>query len=278
MITKLQVTGPKHTPVEWWDKVFPKKKTWTFKEGVNILWGPNGSGKTTILKLLARMMHCDQGGISTVTHTSVGVLAGKHKWSDAKPKLGVKVEHDGKPVVFYDPHAQVGLDCGGSAFDWDFGMEGIQNAMMKGSSGELAMARFNSVMQRIGEEIEVKVPTKNPDDWTKLALGALQPAIEEGQRTILMDEPDANLDWRIKLMMWDWISGLRRKEGAAPVQFIIATHSPMALRVKNAHYIEMKKGYKSMAIGVLKIAGLWTDEHENSEVKKEKEESKSTQK
>ncbi|MBN2576864.1 MAG: AAA family ATPase [Deltaproteobacteria bacterium] len=60
-----------------------------FNDRINVLFGPNGSGKTTILKTLAAASGCGRGG-----------------WSDGRrPEplpYGVKVERDAQPVFYQD--------------------------------------------------------------------------------------------------------------------------------------------------------------------------------
>jgi hypothetical protein len=65
------------------------RKRLTFNDRINVLFGPNGSGKTTILKTLAVVSGCGRGG-----------------WSDGRRPgrlpYGVKVERDDEPVFYQD--------------------------------------------------------------------------------------------------------------------------------------------------------------------------------
>ena len=132
---------------------FKDKKKIAFKPGLNILVGPNGSGKSTVLRMLAESTCSFQGGVSAITEHAIsqGVDmmaglrlnggAGKHK-----DKLGLKVHHDGQPVVFSDPRQAVGLDSG--AFDDDFFEQGLAEvtAGRRQSHGQLALSRTSMAL------------------------------------------------------------------------------------------------------------------------------------
>lgn len=258
MIEKLKVIHVDTPPISWWSTPFPHKRTFTFKSGINLLWGPNGSGKSTIIKALARMTHCEQGGVSTVTSSSIKEVLGLnfHK----KDTINMSVQFDGKQVIYFEPSNQVGI--AGNSFDYDFFVEGVANASSKASSGQLAIERFARLMKRGEEEIIWKVHKDRVNDvWAKkveLIKKMLTPTIEKGPPTILMDEPDAALDWPNKLPLWKWV----QLEGVAEkVQFIIATHSIFGLWLMqhpNVHVIELKKGYREDCEVILKAAGFWS--------------------
>lgn len=69
MIYKLSIKDPAKTPVRWLAKVdaIQQQRVFEFKPGLNILWGRNGSGKTSLIKVLARLFHCEQGNHPLVT-------------------------------------------------------------------------------------------------------------------------------------------------------------------------------------------------------------------
>lgn len=64
MISALRIVDPDTACVAHWGKVEALKglEAIEFKPGLNILWGPNGCGKTTVLTAIARMLHCEQVG------------------------------------------------------------------------------------------------------------------------------------------------------------------------------------------------------------------------
>ncbi len=248
MIKSVKILDPEYTPVEWWPKVFPEKREWEFVPGMNILWGKNGSGKTTLVKLLARMMHCEQGGVSTVTNTSVSALTNRRQ----DQRVDVEVEHDGTSAVYYDPTNAIGLMGGMSAFDYDFMDSGIMNATMHVSAGQMAMQRLHSSMSSYTPEITYKTVKS---DWVEKLLA---PSIKRGPQTLLMDEPDANLDWPTKLNLWTRLD-LLAIEGR--FQLIIATHSICALRLLKANVIEIpEEGYLKESTKAVTDAGFLSEE------------------
>lgn len=158
MIEKLEVTDPSNTFISWWEKVpaLAKPRTFEFKPGLNILWGKNGSGKSTIIKLLARMFHCEASGSPVITENSIQELVDPFRYARqgdkktlSKVKDAIKINHDGQPVRCFDPSVAAGLIGGMAAFDWDFGMEGIQNTLFRGSSGQTTMFRFDKLIREI---------------------------------------------------------------------------------------------------------------------------------
>ena len=65
MIERLTISDNGDLIISWWKdvKTLKNKKIFTFKPGINIIIGKNASGKSTLLMLLARHFHCEQGGI-----------------------------------------------------------------------------------------------------------------------------------------------------------------------------------------------------------------------
>jgi predicted ATPase len=262
MIRSLNITDPARVCLPWWSDVemLQGQERIEFKPGLNILWGPNGSGKSTILKAMARMLHCEQGGTQTVTNDSFGAVFGS-KYTKGRPDIegycdGALPEHDGQPVLYFDPGALVGLLGKGAAFDWDFGMAGLQNAMFKGSAGETTMMRANSAMMTIFRNQPVPEVTwkkrcpEEPDDqsdehqvrsWEKhqTVEETLRGTLEDtGVATLLLDEPDRSLDIPVQARYWLQLGLVTTRH-----QVIAASHSVFAMDIPNAHYVEIQDDY-----------------------------------
>jgi predicted ATPase len=130
-----------------------------------------------------------------------------------------------------------------------------------GSAGQHAAQRFASIFVRAKDEVEDLSGVEHRNDYWqekhRVGIITLEPKISGGQRTVLLDEPDANLDWPNKLALWQWVQSAANE---GKVQFIVASHSPFALRLKNANYIELKKGYRELCLKIVREAGLWKED------------------
>lgn len=254
MIRSLNIKSPADQWVKWLKDVpaLKEPRRFDFKPGLNILWGANGSGKSTVLKVLARAFHCEQGYVPRVTETSVSDLFEIVRFGKQEDNRRVIdstiIDHDGQPVRFFDPSVQVGIIGGG--FDFDFGEEGILNAVSKESAGQKTMRRFDGIVNQIlsADVPEVKWnmrPGSVNELWgnrLRIVEEMLKGSGEKGPPTILLDEPERSFDYRHQLIIWRFIRSL-----ATRVQFIVASHSFFALDLPEANYIEMTPDYMQMS-------------------------------
>lgn len=273
MIHSLQITDPKATPITWWGKVeaLAHPRTFEFKPGLNILWGRNGSGKSTLIKLFAMLFHCEQSGSPVLTETSISNLFSSLSISQQrKPEsvlAGIKVDHDGQGVQFFDPSKAAGLSHGGAAFDWDFGMEGVLNATYKGSAGQTTMYRFDRLLNSLVHR-EPAPPLERRLDmdrvnalWKERILAAnliLEGKGEKGPPTILLDEPERSYDLPTQVSLWRFL-----RAAAGTHQIIVASHSLWALRIPGANYIELSPGYLEESGHALASLENWPNENPN---------------
>lgn len=251
MIELVEITDPKRTPVKWWAKVKQlKRKKVRFKPGINIIWGPNGSGKSTLLTAIAHLTHSKQSGRSVVTHQSLRAL--RPSFLSDEVLDGMQVHCDGQSVLYFCPEDTVGV-MAGAAFDDDFFLEGAQSIFSaQSSAGQQALLKFRSILQHKKKPVEWRVDQSEVAEFVQSNLSA---RCDAGPQTIIMDEPDANLDWPNRFDLWDLLRTV-----AGNFQQIIATHSPFALRCPGAHYIELERGYRKKCEAVLAAQGLWTED------------------
>lgn len=239
---------------------FKNRRKLKFEPGLNVLFGPNGCGKSTVLKILGDTMLATQGGVSAVTETAIRntvELPFGNKGA-AKDKIGLRVVHDGQPTVFCDPRQEVGLV--GGAFDDDFMRHGIIEATERHrrSHGQATASRVGAALdvlvgkQPLPKELVRKLNKASVNGaWAQaleLAEERMKPSVEKGQGSILLDEPEANFSLKWQGMLWAMLADGRT---AQRFQIIVASHSPFALRLPGAHYIDMVPGYREEVQGLL---------------------------
>lgn len=240
MIRELKITDPELTPVEWWPNIEAMKgrESIEFAPGLTIIWGPNGVGKSSIIKALAMLTHCEQGGTPKVTDHSVGKI---RRWEGGKNTVldGMSLVTDGQPTHYMAPDLNPGLMYGLAAFDYDFmgeAMEGM--GAMKTSSGEQVQRRLSILMQSVTTLTEVK-GKKNRDAAALAGLEAT-PGVELGRKTILLDEPLRSVDLDMQIKLW---TGFQRTI-FRDYQVIMASHSMFSMAIKGATYIDLKPDYR----------------------------------
>jgi predicted ATPase len=245
MIYSLKVTDPKMTSTPWWSEVetLSRVEKFEFSSGLNIIWGRNASGKSTILQLLAQWFHAFQGGRSLVTEDSIHKSRSPDRSSDFKSAIldGAEVKHDGKPVIYHDPGKRIGVSYG--HFDDDFLEEGLASAFVRGSSGQMAIHTLKkSVKQKTEPKIQFNMKKEHVNStwagWIEDIEKMLAPNAPAGPQTMLMDEPDRSLDIDNASLLWKQIPKL-----VPEFQVVVATHSPFAVNVAGAQYIDLSPGY-----------------------------------
>lgn len=246
MIRSITIHDPKRTPVPWAAKVPALLQPITFGPGLNILWGRNGSGKSTVLRLLGKLFHCEQGGETIVTHESLRALFDRQPYGEDPTAPAVAVDHDGQAVRFFDPNEAIGIKYG--AFDDDFFEEGLINTIARGSSGQTTLRRFDKILGQILDGVVPEVTWKVPrgkapppagrrsfwDDRAQLAEDMLRGAGEKGPPTVLLDEPDRSLDIANQAAVWRLL-----RSAAQTTQVIVAAHSLFALQLPEAQYVQL---------------------------------------
>jgi predicted ATPase len=90
---------------------FKANKSVVLKPGLNIFFGPNGCGKSSILRMAGLSLAAEQGGVSTVTRSWLGDV---YDYDGTSKLEGINVVHDGQPILYGNPRNAVGL-FGGQA-------------------------------------------------------------------------------------------------------------------------------------------------------------------
>lgn len=238
------------------------RKALVFRPGLNVLFGPNASGKSTVLQMLATHLAAAQGGISTVTEAWVREVVdfglGRRGCGTPSLRLGFRVVHDGQPVLFADPRQAVGLAAGGCAFDNDFFDQGVQNTLTRGkvATGEQTLRRLDAVLAVL--QGKAAMPTAIQATISKNAVNSIwEEAISLAETllvpglpavggaaplpTILLDEPESGLGIPLQARLWNVLAETAQ---ARTYQVIVASHSVFALGLGGAHYLDTAQGYR----------------------------------
>lgn len=247
--------------------IFKNSDTINFKKGLNVIFAPNGSGKTTVINMLAHATHSREWGYSRVTRKSIQEkdwlkdITKEEKeernlsWYRAGPfavEPFFTVNHDGQAVAFCDPKFLVGGFGADDTLNFGYEYMSVHKEEMiniKGSTGKKnkhRMSLINSILN--GEETlnEVVFDDKNIlnrlDSYTaeKANYEYLTASIPLGQKTLLIDEPESALDLKEKI---SWFSTLEEKIKSQNLQVILITHSELALSFTNANFLTVKENY-----------------------------------
>ncbi|CAH7409390.1 putative AAA_23 domain-containing protein [Vibrio chagasii] len=226
-----------------------------FKEGLNIIAGPNGSGKTSILKAIAHHLAANDSGMSMLTPNwtaNISTSGGALTDQELKLENYIEIEHDGQPIFFGDPTRTIGISKYGQLDD-AFYTEGTmeQLAMSEESSGERTSRRMMPFLElltsggvELPDSIAVNLPKGTPSFE---AIGRLaiehnfRASIPKGVTTILLDEADSALSLLNQILLWERV--LKDKSIYKNFQVIVVSHSSLSLDVEGAHYIDLKDGW-----------------------------------
>jgi predicted ATPase len=223
---------------------FKQHETMDFKPGLNIIFAPNGTGKSTILKVLAQFTASEQGGVSTLTNSWSQDVMG----FDGGNLKGLNVQHDGQPVMYTNPREAVGLIGGMAGFDDDFFDQGIMEVQLHQSTGLTTLHRMNRILSVLTGKSEFPKEIVKKSRVSEEAKKLLEASIPVGQKTIIMDEPESGLAIHVQANIWKVIQKAAIEQD---LQIIVATHCPFSLTCE-ANYIELQPGYIEIAKNCIK--------------------------
>ena len=259
MIHEVIINDPSRTTEPYWTKVpwlsrLPAGSRVTLKPGLNVFFGQNGSGKSTMLTAMAKVMHCHLKGYPMITRQSVDAFQSS---GTGRLSTGLTVVHDGRPCRYMGVDTVASAPPAATAGTQRARFGAIRTIATRAahqlSSGQAMMAEVIRFLASPAGETRVVFQPDDASDWgpayraaTHSLYNEIRPApVGLEQETILLDEPDRSVDAPTQAVFWSTIVEVA---ATGHVQFVIASHSMFSLCIPGAHYLETEPGYIARVI------------------------------
>ena len=224
-----------------------------FKQGLNILFGPNGCGKSTILKTLKAYSAIPKGGWSTILNPMELGTCFEDDFPSAFARLApgqckAHVTWDGTPTFYNEGNIQI-------SDTWFFTNQGVMDdgltteaeqmemLAMSPSSGEFRMSRINKMLEMMQRPPNLDtMPEAFSGDVAidaQAQINYIQSLSRRGPCSILLDEPERALSITKQGGLFEVL-----EDFGDEYQLIVATHSTEALGMgDNVNLIDMQENY-----------------------------------
>lgn len=230
------------------------KKEIQFKPGLNILFGPNGCGKSSTIKIAGAYCSIKTAGWTDFQDPfCVKTNNYRDTFKTISPgKCEAEVEWDGTPTLLADTSAS---DITQYSYFYDSlkdspdGMTSMTDQLtvmkIKPSTGMLRFQQLKKYDSALNEPPDLTKLPERAKNYNNVWLDAyrkfidyVKPLNKTGIITFMMDEPDRSLSIEAQYAFWtNYIPKLLKKYN---VQLIVATHCMFALSHTNANWIEFE--------------------------------------
>tara|TARA_R100001244_G_scaffold25113_4_gene25686 strand:- start:122726 stop:123589 length:864 start_codon:yes stop_codon:yes gene_type:complete len=246
-----------------------KDRTFKFTKGVNILFGPNGCGKTTLMQIMGSYSGCPEfGGWSKFVDPYIKKgrpfpqgfqdLAPGGKSLSENEELA-SIVWNGAPSFLHMAHrSDQDMQYFGEEHDLLTDMQRLSSVLKRRSSGQERLARIAALCETLQAPPDLSVVNDlvknandefvNAEDEFRAFVARCKEENEDGPVTCLLDEPTRSMDIITTVAFWRNVV----PRLAESCQLIIATHCPLVLLAPppgDGYYnmVDMREGYEKLA-------------------------------
>lgn len=249
-------------------------KIFEFTDGINVIYGPNGCGKSTILKTLKAYCGIEKAGWTRISEPTVlgtmyiGRMAEAvgfpHAYRKYAPSNSMaNVLWDGLPTFFNDGDIKVSdtffyHNVGQSEDGITTEQEQMEMLAKHPSSGQFRIEKINKIFDMLTKspltipQMETLPPRCQYPNIANMEIQYWRSLSRKSNKlTILFDEPERSLSLPLQreLLLNSIPTYLKN------YQIIMATHSIFALEMKNVNLIDIQDGYAKVCKDLLKNIG-----------------------
>jgi energy-coupling factor transporter ATP-binding protein EcfA2 len=236
-----------------------KGRTFNFTDGLNVLFGSNGCGKSTLMKCMKAYCCLQHGGWSAISDFNklgaggVGNFPFVYRAFTPTGECDTRVDWDGTATFYNDSDMRI------DDMSWFFNkdilkQEGLTTeaeqmdfVAKRPSSGQTRIKKLNKIFNIAKNPPKFWETTPNNNRYEHMEVAYVTSLPRNGKVTILLDEPEKSLSIPKQIELFKFL-----KEFQNDLQIIISTHSPFILFEDGINIIEMEENYIQTCKDVIK--------------------------